>query len=93
MDEHRLLKEFDFRSPENRPALLMMQFVVRSALTCFALVFLLGGLAGWSVSQLYDKPLGAAIAVLVPTAMALWVGRAFYSTNGTMARRSSKHDG
>lgn len=86
MDERRFLQEFDLRSPENRPALLLVKFIIRSALICFALLFLLGGLAGWSVSQLGKKPVGAAIAVLVPTLAASWVGRAFYKTNATMAR-------
>lgn len=77
----------DLRAPENRIALMVARFVVRSALTWFVAVFLFGGFAGWSVAQWSVTRIGAVLGLALASLAAVGVGLMFNYTNGTMATR------
>jgi hypothetical protein len=79
--------QFDFTAPENRPALLAVRFVVRSAVTSFAVLFVLGAVAGWSAAQWHDTRIGALLGVLFPGLAAVWAAFTFDRTNGVMHKR------
>ncbi len=78
---------FDLNAPENRTALACVRFVVRSALTWFAVLFVFGVYAGWSLSKWSDTRLGAVLGAFVPLLAGLWVAFTFTQTNGVMHRQ------
>lgn len=76
--------DLDLRAPEHELTLMVTRFLVRSALTWFSALFILGGFAGWSVSQWPVTRVGATVGLVMSIMAAVFVGAVFYYSNGTM---------
>jgi hypothetical protein len=65
----------------------LRKIAIQNAVILFVILFVLGGVAGWSLARVPSRPLSSMIWVSVEVIASAWICRTYYATNGLMARR------